>query len=212
LRPATKVFLAVAALAAVSTAAPRAGGQERRAYEGVVSWKDATIGTVITLDIHDNQVSGWLRLEKPVPVDSGSLVPDGVEFHAAGNTYRIDERHDHIIYSGPDGDGDRYLTTLTQWTGRLVELVEATETLPPLAVVEVRGRRRELRYGTPMLWKNNGPPFEKFDRLKELLGKELSVWVADPDLRSGRLVVIEEPQGMDIPLKAPKNDKSKEKK
>jgi hypothetical protein len=216
LRPASIVFVITALWAAVWTtvfaAAPQAAGRERRAYEGVVSWKQATIGTVITLNIHDNQVSGWLLQKKPVPVDGGSVIPDGVEFQAAGNTYRIDERRDHIIYSGPDGDGDRYLATLTQWTGRLVELVEATETLPEVAVVEVRGRRRELRYDAPMLWKNNGPPFEKFDRLKELLGKQISVWVADADARGGRLVVIEEPQDMDIPLKAPKNDKSKEKK
>ena len=189
-----------------------AHAQERRAYEGVVSWKKATIGTVIIAEITANQVSGWLRLEKPVAIDGGSVIADGIEFQSSGNTYRIDERRNRIVYSGPQGEGDRYVTGLTRWTGILEELIEETETSPPIAAVEVRGRRRELRYGTPTLWKNNAPPFEKFERLEDLLGKEISVWVADADLRSGRLVVIEEPEGMDIPLKAPKNDKSKEKK
>lgn len=208
LRLSSIIFL----LGVVLGAAPWAVGQQRRAYEGVVSWKHATIGTVIMLDIQDNRISGWLRLEKPVAIDGGSVIPDGVEFQSAGNTYRIDERRNRIIYSGPEGEGDRYITRLTRWTGRLEELVDATATLPQVAVVEVRGRRRELRYGTPMLWKNNGPPFEKFDRLKDLLGQQIAVWVADAEPRSGRLVVIEEPPGMDIPLKAPKNDKSKDEK
>ena len=189
-----------------------ARAQERRAYEGVVSWKKATIGTVIMVEIQDNKISGWLRLEKPVAIDGGSVLVDGIEFQSAGNTYRIDEGRGRIIYSGPQGDGDRYITGLTQLTGRLAELLEETESSPRIATVEVRGRRHDLRYGTPDLWKNNAPPFEKFERLEDLLGKEISVWVADAGLRSGRLVVIEEPEGVDIPLKAPKKDKSKEKK
>ena len=184
--------------------APLARGQERRVYEGVVSWKQATIGTVIMLDIHDNSISGWMRIDKPVAVDSGSVAADGVEFRSAGNSYRIDERRGRIIYSGPQGDGDRYITGLTRLTGRLEELVEETEKSPRIATIEVNGRRRDLRYGAPTLWKRSGPPFEKFERLDELLGKEISVWVADADLRSGRIVVVEEPEGVDIPLKAPK--------
>ena len=197
---------------AVLSCTPLAGAQERRTYEGVVSWKKATIGTVIMVEIQDNKISGWLRLEKPVAIDGGSVLVDGIEFQSAGNTYRIDEGRGRIIYSGPQGDGDRYITGLTQLTGRLAELLEETESSPRIATVEVRGRRHDLRYGTPTLWKNNGPPFEKFERLEELLGKEISVWVADAGLRSGRLVVIEEPEGMDIPPKAPKKEKSKEKK
>jgi hypothetical protein len=158
----------------------------------------------------DNNVSGWLRLEKPVTIDGGSVVEDGIEFQSAGNTYRIDERRGRIIYSGSQGEGNRYITRLTRLTGRLEELLEETESSPRVAAIEVRGRRRELSYGTPTLWKNNAPPFEKFERLEDLLGKEISIWVADADLRSGRIVVIEEPQDMDIPLKAPKNNESKD--
>jgi hypothetical protein len=184
--------------------------QERRAYEGVVSWKQSTIGTVIMIEINDGEVSGWLRLEKPVAIDSGAVVENGVEFQSAGNSYRIDERRGRIVYSGPQGEGNRYIDRLTRLTGRLEELLEETESSPRVATVEVRGRRRDLHYGTPALWKNNAAPFEKFERLEDLLGKQVSVWVADADLRSGRIVVIEEPEGMDIPLKAPKVDKPKD--
>lgn len=189
-----------------------APAQERRVYEGVVSWKQATIGTVIMAEIADGKVSGWLRLEKPVAIDGGAVVQDGIEFQSAGNTYRIDERRGRITYSGPQGEGNRYITRLTRLTGRLEELLEETERSPRIATIDVRGRRRDLPYGTTTLWKNSAPPFEKFERMEALLGEEISVWVADADLRSGRLVVIEEPAGMDIPLKAPKDDKSKEKK
>ncbi|MBI3933228.1 MAG: hypothetical protein HY316_00960 [Acidobacteria bacterium] len=188
---------------------PLARGQERRAYEGVVSWKKATIGTVILVEIRDQNVSGWLRIDKPVAIDGGSVIAGGLEFRSTGNTYRIDERRGRIIYSGPQGDGDRYITGLTRLTGRLEELVEATENSPPIATIDVNGRRRDLRYGTPTLWKRSGPPFETFKRLEELLGKEISVWVADANLRSGRIVVVEEPDGMDIPLKPPKKPQEK---
>ena len=201
-RPMSAAFLLAAALCLASIAA----AQERRVYEGVVSWKQATIGTLIMAEIADGQVTGWLRLEKPVAIDSGSVVEDGIAFQSSGNTYRIDERRGRIIYSGPQGEGNRYITRLTRLTGRLEELLEATERSPRIATIEVRGRRRDLGYSTPTLWKNNAAPFEKFERLEDLLGEEVSVWVADPDLRSGRLVVIEEPPGMDIPLKAPKKD------
>ena len=77
--------------------------------------------------------------------------------------------------------------------------------------MEVRGRRRELLYGRPALWKQNAAPFKNFSRLEELMGKEISVWVADVKERSGRLVVVEEPAGMDIPLKAPKKPKNEKK-
>jgi hypothetical protein len=211
MRNARSISAAVLLWATVGLAQTTAA-QERRVYEGVVSWKNGTIGTVIMADIADGKISGWLRLEKPVAIDGGTVLEDGIEFQSSGNTYRIDERRNRIIYSGPQGQGNRYITRLTRLTGRLEELLEATERLPPVAVLEVLGRRRELRYGTPALWKNAAPPFEKFDRLEALLGEEISVWVAEADLRSGRIVVIEEPTGMDIPLKPPKEDKSKEEK
>jgi len=190
-----------------------ARGQERRAYEGVVSLKQLPIGTVILLDVQENAVKGWLRLEKnPVAIDGGTVSPDGVEFRSAGNTYQIADRKRRIIYSGPQGAGNRLITPLTPLTGRLEELAEATEKEPATATIEVDGRRRNLHYGAPALWKRSGPPFINFERLDELLGKQITVWAADADLRSGRVVVIEEPEGMDIPLKAPKKPKESPKK
>jgi len=200
------VIAALLLCALVGVTAP-VRAQERLVYEGVVSWKKLPIGTIIMLDVDGNNVSGWMRVEKAVAIDGGHPTEDGVQFTSAGNQYAIDERRSRINYSGPQGEGDRYITKLTRFTGRLRELVEETEQQPRTATIEVNGRDRELRYGAPTLWKRNGAPFEKFERLDELLGKQVSVWVADADLRSGRIVVIEEPEGMDIPLKAPKKPK-----
>jgi hypothetical protein len=188
--------------------------QDRRAYEGVVSWKKRTIGTVILVQIDSNRaVSGWILLGKLQPIEQGSVAEDGVEFRVAGNTYRIDERRGRIVYSGPDGEGDRLLMSLTRLSGSLRELAEETgQSRGQIAALEVNGRRRDLRYGTPALWKNQGQPFEKFSRLEELLGKDVSLWVADADLRTGRIVVVEEPEGMDIPLKAPKKPQDNQEK
>lgn len=208
-----KLLSTIVSLAWLLLAHPSLGAaQERRAYEGVVSWKKATIGTLILVEMDGEKLSGWMRLNTPVAIEGGSRVPDGIEFRSAGNTYRIDERRGRIIYSGPQGEGDRYVTSLTRLTGRLEELIEATEDSPRIAAIEVLGRRRELAYGAPALWKRQGPPFEKFERLEELLGREITVWAADAGLRSGRIVAIEEPEGMDIPLKAPKKPKDSAKK
>lgn len=191
--------------------APLCRAQERRAYEGVVSWKKDTIGTVILLEISSDSVSGWLRMGKPVPIEGGSVLESGVEFRAAGNRYQIDERKGRISYSGPDGEGNRFLTRLTRLTGPLQELLEETQFSGRIATLEVDGRRWALRYGSPALWKRQGPPFETFARLEELVGRKISVWVADADLRRGRIVVVEEPEGMDIPLKPPKKPKDQPK-
>ena len=185
--------------------------QSRRAYEGVVSWKNKTIGTTILLDIGaGGQVGGWIRLNKFTPIDGGTVREDSVEFQAAGNQYRIEERRGRITYSGPDGQGDRLLVRLDGATGRLEELIEATRfSGGETAVMEVEGRNRRFRFGRPALWKRQGMPFENFERVDELLGKVISVWVADLDERGGRIVAVEEPEGMDIPLKAPKKPKDK---
>jgi len=78
-----------------------------------------------------------------------------------------------------------------------------------VAVIELRGRRRDFRIGRPSLWKQQGPPFETFSRVDELLGYEISIWVAGSGNRGGAIVVLEEPEGMNIPLKAPKKPKEK---
>jgi hypothetical protein len=175
--------------------------------------KGSTIGSVILLDIRDQSVTGWMRLEKTFyQIDSGTVTADGYEFHSSGNNYKIDTRRNRIIYSGPQGQGDRLLTPLTSMTGRLEELAEETEDQPRTAIIDVNARRRELAYEAPALWKRGGIPFVNFERLDVFLGKQITVWVADADLRSGRIVAIEEPEGMDVPLKPPKPPKEQNKK
>ncbi|MBI4460916.1 MAG: hypothetical protein HY648_12780 [Acidobacteria bacterium] len=186
--------------------------QERRVYEGVVELKKQTIGTVILLEITGDAVSGWIRLDKFVPLEGGAVAEDAAEFRVGGNQYRIEERKGKISYSGPDGTGSRYVIPLERLTGTLQELTEERQfSGAQIAVMEVLGRRRELVFGRPALWKRQIPPFENFPRLEELLGREISVWVADSDDRSGRIVVVEEPLGMAIPLKPPKKPKTEQK-
>lgn len=186
----------------------RAQEQERRAYEGVVSLQKKTIGALILLEVNGDAVAGWIRLGKFVPLEKGTISPERVEFQAAGNRYSIDERRGKISYSGPDGEGNRYIAPLSRLTGQLVELTEGERfSGNSIATVEVRGRRWSLDVDRPSLWKRHGPPFETFSRPEELLQREISVWVADAKQRRGKIIVLEEPEGMDIPLKPPKKSK-----
>ena len=183
---------------------------ERRVYEGVASWRGKTIGTLILIEGTADSAHGWIRLSTYLPIDSGKLTKNGAEFRSGANSYSIDETEKRITYSGPEGEGRRLVTRLTRWTGTIHELLEATQEKPAVAKMEVSGRDRQMNYGSPSLWKVQGPPFERFPRLEDLLSKEVSVWVGDADLRYGRLVVIEEPEGMNIPLKAPKKEEKKD--
>lgn len=179
----------------------------RRVYEGVVDWKQKTIGTLILMDVKGSSISGWIRLEKFAPIESGSIGENAVEFRAAGNSYKIDERRGRIIYSGPDGSGDRIITRLQPITGEFQEMTEGERfTGVNVITLEVDGRLRRYNVAEPSLWKNEGPPFEKFERVDLLLQKQLTLWVSDPDRRSG-VEIIEEPSGMNIPLKPPKPTK-----
>jgi hypothetical protein len=182
-----------------------AHAQNRKVYEGVVGLKKKTIGTTILLEITGTSLGGWIRLEEFVPIEGGTVSGNFTEFHAGGNSYKIDERRRRIAYSGPDGNGDRLVTPLSRVTGMYDEWIEGTRfSGGDVAVLEVQGRRRDFRIGRPSLWKRQGPPFETFSRVDELLGHEISVWVAGLGKRGGSIVVLEEPEGMNIPLKAPK--------
>ncbi|MBI4479941.1 MAG: hypothetical protein HY651_07945 [Acidobacteria bacterium] len=186
----------------------RAQEQERRAYEGVVSLRKKTIGALILLEVNGDSVAGWIRLGKFVPIEGGTISPERVEFQAGGNRYSIDERRGKISYSGPDGEGNRYIAPLSRLTGQLEALTEGEQfSGNSIATVEVRGRRWNLAVHRPSLWKRQGPPFETFSRPEELLQREIAVWVADAEQRRGKIVVIEEPEGINIPLKPPKKSK-----
>lgn len=202
--------LVIAAGLAVILLAASSHAQERRGYEGVVGLKGKTIGTLILLDSSGTSVHGWMRLEKFVPIESGSVLEHGAEFSAAGNRYEIDERKGRITYSGPDGEGSRYIQRLERRTGRFEELGDDRGfSGVKIATVAVNGRPQNLRVGRPALWKQAEAPFENFERIEELLGKEISLWLADADSRTGRVVAVEEPAGMNIPLKKPKEEKKK---
>ena len=109
---------------AVILASTASHGQERRIYEGVVDLKRKTIGTVILLDRAGGSLKGWMRLDKFVPIEGGSVSDNGAEFRAAGNRYEIDERKGKISYSGPDGEGSRFIQRLERLRGRFEELSE----------------------------------------------------------------------------------------
>lgn len=183
------------------------GARTRHVYEGVVSVKQKPLGTVILMEINVSNVSGWIRLDKFVAIEGGSFAENAAEFRAGGNSYKIDERKGRIVYSGPDGSGDRIVAPLTAWTGTLNELSEGERfSGNEIATLEMGARLRRLAVLEPALWKTAGPPFEKYERLDVLLGREVTMWVIDPDARPAA-IVIEEPAGMDIPLKAPKPPK-----
>ena len=199
----------ISSLVGIALAGPAdAGAAERRVYEGVVSWKQATIGTVILLDIRDGAVSGWLRLEKPVAIDGGSPVADGFEFRSAGNTYRIDERRGRIIYSGPQGEGNRYLTSLTRLTGNSKSCWKRRRNPRPSPASRWMAGCASCTTALRPCGNELRQPFEKFSRLEEqLVGKEISVWVADADLRSGPYRRSPKNPKGGHPLKPPKKPK-----
>jgi hypothetical protein len=173
--------------------------------------KQKTIGTVILMEIAGTNVTGWIRLGKFVPIDSGTATDTSAEFRAGGNAYNIDEKKGRIVYSGPDGNGDRIVSRMTPVTGLLSEVTEGERfTGSNIATLDVNGRTRRFNIEEPSLWKRQGPPFEKFNRIEELLQRNVTFWVADAD-QKGTVEIVEEPEGMDIPLKPPKKPKEKKK-
>jgi hypothetical protein len=211
----TRLWDGALILVAVFSALPARSQSEaqsasRRVYEGVVDMKQKTIGTIVLMDISGTSVTGWIRLGKFVPIDGGTVSENSAEFRAAGNSYRIDERKGRIVYSGPDGSGDRIISRLTPLSGLLKELTEGERfSGNEVATLDVDGRLRRFNVASPSLWKRQGPPFEDFRRPEVLLQREITIWVS-PD-QSASAEVIEEPEGMDIPLKPPKPPKEKKK-
>ena len=184
--------------------------QNRRVYEGVVDMKLKPIGTLILLEMSGNSLSGWIRLGKFVPIEGGTVTENSVEVRAAGNSYKIDEMRERISYSGPDGTGDSRVTRLTSITGVFRETTEGEHFGGEnIVTIEVDARMRRFQESGVSLWKRTGPPFETFRRLEELLQRQITVWVAGLGENGGDFEVVEEPEGMDIPLKVPKKPKEK---
>jgi len=204
-----RIALPLLLIAAILPAWPQAPPATRRVYGGVVDAKRKPIGTLILLDANGTNVTGWIRLGKFVPIDGGTLSDNGAEFRAAGNSYKIDERKGRIVFSGPDGDGDRIVSRMTPVSGLLRELTEGERFAGyDIMTLDVDGGNQRFTAEDPSLWKRDGPPFESFHRLEELLRRQVTVWVSSEGAQSS-VEVIEEPEGMNIPLKAPKQPKEK---
>ncbi len=195
------------AVAAPAPAASPATGK-RIVYEGVVALQGKTIGTTILLEFGENgAVSGWIQRNDFFPIDSGRADGDKIAFTSGGNQYSINLRTERISYSGPDGSGNQRVEKMTRVEGRVYRLME--EAVEERKVtLQVEGNEKDYLIEQPAVWKRAGPPIDRFSRLEEVLGRTVSVWLA----RIGGtqyLAVLEEPQGVDLRKKLPKEKKEK---
>lgn len=185
-------------------------------YEGVVGLQGKTIGTNILLDVQDpgpgdsgvRRVSGWIQRNDFFPIDSGQMNPERIEFTSGGNQYTINLRTGRINYSGRDGNGNQRVEKMSPVRGRVYKLTEETEDEQRRITLQTDDGEREYIIGSPAIWKRQGLPIDRFNRLEELLGKTVDAWLA----RIGAtkyVAVIEEPEGLDLQKKAPRKDKKK---
>lgn len=184
---------------------------KRMAFEGVVGFKGKPIGTTILLDIDaDNKVTGWIQRNDFYPVDAGRAeLPDKISFTSGGNEYVINLRTGRINYSGLDGNGNQRVEKMMRIEGRVYQVTE--EALGERKIVlQMDGRQREYTVTQPAVWKRAGTPIDRFSRIEEVLGKTIHVWMA-PIGGTHYLAVIEEPEGVDLQKKAPKEKKEKKK-
>jgi hypothetical protein len=200
----------LAALCSLFLCGALAIAQERTAYEAVIHDRGKTIGSTILLEIAaDGKVSGWIQKHDYFPIDSGTADTSTITFTAAGNTYKINRQASRIQYGGPDGSGDQRVTRMEPVKGRVYKLKEALEDDPQVMTLQMP-EEREFMIDHPTIWKHNGPPIRGFERYLELLGKTTTFW----QVRYGgglSIEIVEEPEGMDILAKLPK-EKDKKKK
>ena len=215
---------ALLAAAQMALAAPVSQGQasaaragQRIVYEGVVSLKGKTIGTTILLEASSNTgtsnadsgttVTGWIQRHDFFSIESGRMDEDQIVFTSGGNHYTIKRRTNRIIYSGPDGSGNKRVEEMTPISGRVYRVTEAVRGRQEITLQK---NQREKHYlaGRPAVWKRTGPPIDRFPRLEEVVGKTIRAWLS----RIGGayyLAVLEEPEGMDLQKKPPKKKKKK---
>ena len=113
------------------------------------------------------------------------------------------------MYGGTDGSGDQRCVKMDAVRGRLYRLTERADDEQLLTVQTDHGEQ-DFVIERPTIWKRNGPPIIHFERMIELLGKNITIWRT----KTGGVYtveVIEEPEGMDILAKLPK-EKDKDKK
>ena len=215
---------ALLAAAQLALAAPVSPGQataartgQRIVYEGIVSLKGQTIGTTILIEASSNTgtstadsgtaVTGWIQRHDFFPIDSGRMDKDQIVFTSSGNHYTINRHTNRIMYSGPDGSGNKRVEQMSPISGRVYRLTEAFRGRHEITL-QKNQREKHYLVGRPAVWKRTGPPIDRFPRLEEVLGKTVRAWLS----RSGGtyyLAVLEEPEGMDLQKKPPKKKKKK---
>jgi hypothetical protein len=196
------------ALCALCLGGSLACSQERAAFEGVIHDRGKTIGTTILLEITGGKVGGWIQKHDYFPIDGGDADASTITFTAAGNTYKINIRAGRIQYGGPDGSGDQRVNRMEPIRGRIYKLTEESDEGRTMTLQ--MPDERDFNIDRPAIWKRGGPPIRNFERLEELLGKTTTFW----RVRYGgawSIEVVEEPEGMDVLAKLPK-DKDKKKK
>jgi hypothetical protein len=187
------------------------------AFETVITMKGGKeVGCTILLSFPSpatgSAVTGWIQRNDFFPIDSGQVTETGFTFQALGNTYQINTRTKRFIYGGADGPGDKRLNPMEPISGRVYKIREETDEGRDMTLQTDHGDLTMLvdSEDRPALWKHSGPPIQKFrlERLEEILGKTTTVWRT----REGgtyTIEVIEEPEGMDIPARLPKEPKKK---
>ncbi len=206
------MILLLLALGTAATAQVTASGAKRTAYEAVVGFEGKPIGTNILLEIaQDGAVSGWIQRNNYFPIDSGQADAEHIKFTSGGNQYDINLRTERISYSGPDGDGNQRVQKMRYVSGLIYRLVEPGVEDDPTEIT-IRGDEGERDYliGTPAVWKNTGPPIDEIDyeHFKPIVGKTTGFYLIGRRL----ITVLEEPAGMDLQKKTPKQKKEKKKK
>ncbi len=185
-------------------------------FESVVNFKGKEIGTTILLEFSSpapgSAVTGWIQKHDFFPIENGQVTATGFTFQAAGSTYQLNTHTQRLVFGGADGSGDRRLGRMEAMPGRVYKIREEDDDGRQLTLQTDHGDQTMLVDSElqPVLWKHSGPPIPKFhlDRLEEILGKNTTVW----RVREGgayTLEVIEEPGGMDIPARLPKEPKKK---
>ena len=185
-----------------------ASGPQRAVYEGVIHDRGKTIGTTILLEISGNSVSGWIQRNRFRPIDSGSVGASSITFTSDGNTHTIDLKTSRISYSGPDGAGDQRVVKMESIRGRVYRLTEESDYGRYMTLQTPDGEKEFTVERPPAVWKREGPPIEQFSRLEEILGKTVTFW----RVRTGgsySIEVIEEPEGVNLLAKLPKEKKKK---
>jgi hypothetical protein len=184
-------------------------------FESVIGMKGGKeIGTTILLSFASpapgSAVTGWIQKHDFFPIDSGQVTDVGFTFQAAGSTYQLNTHTKRLVYGGADGSGDKLVKPMEAITGRVYKIREETDEGREMTMQTDHGDQLMLVDQEPVMWKHSGPPIPKYhmDRLEEVLGKTTTVW----RIREGgtyTMEVIEEPEGMDIPARLPKEPKKK---